>query len=181
MSRSREMILLSVFNRLGWRGSYAANSPDAKRIVLVLVQTRSVHQVISPAYICVRSISCPRSRTPAESTIPRLFVGLVDAVWASRARGRCIRIIPDYGKLFKVFDKYQRPFFPRAKSCRPEYLFLAGSGRPRILGDPPSDGGYYTSRRQHYAPREGLKSRSRLPNFASVRIAEMSCAALRSP
>ena len=37
-----------------------------------------------PGFQAVHPVPLPRSRTPAESTIPRLFVGLVDAAPASR-------------------------------------------------------------------------------------------------
>jgi hypothetical protein len=37
-----------------------------------------------PGFQAVHPVPLPRSRTPAESTIPRLFVGLVDATPASR-------------------------------------------------------------------------------------------------
>ena len=37
-----------------------------------------------PGFQAIHPVPLPRSRTPAESTIPRLFVGLVDAAPASR-------------------------------------------------------------------------------------------------
>ena len=59
-------------------GSLFSRLPDC-RLALSRGRERDL-----PGFQAVHPVPLPRSRTPAESTIPRLFVGLVDAAPASR-------------------------------------------------------------------------------------------------
>src|SRR6202162_1207504 len=74
---SRSLRSRRVGGDLPGRGHCSAGDPIAG--VLSRGRERDL-----PGFPAVHPVPLPRSRTPAESTIPRLFVGLVDAAPASR-------------------------------------------------------------------------------------------------
>lgn len=77
VSRSLRLRSRKVGGCLPGRGHCSADDPIAG--LLSRGRERDL-----PGFQAVHPVPLPRSRTPAESTIPRLFVGLVDAAPASR-------------------------------------------------------------------------------------------------
>jgi hypothetical protein len=77
VSRSLRLRSRKVGGCLPGRGHCSAGDPIAG--LLSRGRERDL-----PGFQAVHPVPLPRSRTPAESTIPRLFVGLVDAAPASR-------------------------------------------------------------------------------------------------
>src|SRR5882757_162493 len=99
-------------------GSTLPSSVRVSQLALALPEGRSdpIAGLLSrgrerdlPGFQAVHPVPLPRSRTPAESTIPRLFIGLVDAALASRTAKASAR---------QLFRGYRAASAPAAYASR---------------------------------------------------------------
>src|SRR6202140_5255346 len=83
-----------------------------------------------PGFQAVHPVPLPRSRTPAESTFPRLFVGLVDAAPASRtAKASACQLFRGYSAASTPAAYASRVMLPPPLQSSLPVGWLASTGR----------------------------------------------------